>query len=182
MSDSTAKPASKRAGRASEEAALRARTEADIAFIEALSRVLRENDLAEIEVSREFADHQLDVRLSRVSSIAPAPLAAPAVLSAPAPMLSAPAMDGPGEKSGGAEPSGDAVTAPMVGTVYLSPEPDADAYVSVGDRVEEGQTLLIIEAMKTMNHIPSPRAGVVREILVANAQPVEYGAPLLVVS
>jgi acetyl-CoA carboxylase biotin carboxyl carrier protein len=69
----------------------------------------------------------------------------------------------------------------MVGTAYLSAEPGAAPFVSVGDRVTEGQTLLIVEAMKTMNHIPSPKAGVVRRVLVEDGAPVEYGAPLMVV-
>ena len=69
----------------------------------------------------------------------------------------------------------------MVGTVYLSAEPGADPFVQPGDRVEEGQTLLIVEAMKTMNQIPAPKAGVVRRVLVEDKQPVEYGAPLMIV-
>ena len=69
----------------------------------------------------------------------------------------------------------------MVGTAYLAPEPGARPFVDVGDRVKEGQTLLIIEAMKTMNQIPAPRAGTVKEILVDDAQPVEYGEPLLII-
>jgi acetyl-CoA carboxylase biotin carboxyl carrier protein len=73
-----------------------------------------------------------------------------------------------------------AVTSPMVGTVYLQPEPGAAAFVKVGDTVEEGQTLLIVEAMKTMNHIPAPRAGTVKRILVEDGAPVEFGAPLMI--
>ena len=74
-----------------------------------------------------------------------------------------------------------AVASPMVGTAYLQPEPGSDPFVKVGDEVVEGQTLLIVEAMKTMNHIPAPRAGTVRQILVQNGAPVEYGAPLMIV-
>jgi acetyl-CoA carboxylase biotin carboxyl carrier protein len=74
-----------------------------------------------------------------------------------------------------------AVTSPMVGTAYLSPEPGAKAYVEVGDEVREGQTLLIVEAMKTMNQIPSPRAGKVTRIMVEDGRPVEYGEPLMIV-
>ena len=76
---------------------------------------------------------------------------------------------------------GEQVKSPMVGTIYLRPQPDADPYVRVGDRVQEGQTLLIVEAMKTMNPIPSPREGVILEILVDDAQPVEFGEPLVVI-
>jgi acetyl-CoA carboxylase biotin carboxyl carrier protein len=106
----------------------------------------------------------------------PAPSAPPAAASAAAP-APAPATDPAGDPS--AHPG--AVTSPMVGTAYLSPEPGAAAFVSVGDKVAEGQTLLIVEAMKTMNQIPAPRAGTVKRILVEDASPVEYGAPLMIV-
>ena len=76
---------------------------------------------------------------------------------------------------------GDAVKSPMVGTVYLQPQPGSPSFVKPGDKVKEGQTLLIIEAMKTMNPIPAPRAGTVVEILVGDAQPVEFGEPLVVI-
>jgi acetyl-CoA carboxylase biotin carboxyl carrier protein len=76
---------------------------------------------------------------------------------------------------------GDAVKSPMVGTVYLQPQPDAPAFVKVGDTVTAGQTLMIVEAMKTMNPIPAPKGGRVVEILVADAQPVEFGEPLIVI-
>ncbi|MFZ1663011.1 MAG: biotin/lipoyl-containing protein, partial [Paracoccaceae bacterium] len=74
-----------------------------------------------------------------------------------------------------------AVSSPMVGTVYLSPEPGSDPFIAIGTPVKEGQTVLIIEAMKTMNHIPAPRAGTVKRILVEDGSPVEYGAPLLII-
>ncbi|MEL7173043.1 MAG: acetyl-CoA carboxylase biotin carboxyl carrier protein [Pseudomonadota bacterium] len=157
-------------------------TEADVAFIRALAEILKENDLGEIEVAREWGDDdELKIRLSRP---APAPVitAAPAVptpqpAAAPAPAASAPAAPAPAASAAAPE---NAVTSPMVGTAYLSGEPGADPFVSVGDQVTEGQTLLIIEAMKTMNQIPAPRAGRVAAILVANAEPVEFGAPLVV--
>ncbi|MEL6575925.1 MAG: acetyl-CoA carboxylase biotin carboxyl carrier protein [Pseudomonadota bacterium] len=157
-------------------------TEADVAFIRALAEILKENDLGEIEVAREWGDDdELKIRLSRP---APAPVitAAPAVATpqpaaAPAPAASAPAAPAPAASAAAPE---NAVTSPMVGTAYLSGEPGADPFVSVGDQVTEGQTLLIIEAMKTMNQIPAPRAGRVAAILVANAEPVEFGAPLVV--
>jgi acetyl-CoA carboxylase biotin carboxyl carrier protein len=159
-------------------------SEDDIAFIRALAEMLRESDLGEIEVSREFGeDDALKVRLSRpiaapVTAVyhAPAPIAAPAaapVAAAPAPALDL-AREDPASHPG-------AVTSPMVGTAYLSPEPGAAAYVKVGDTVREGQTLMIIEAMKTMNQIPSPRAGTVSRILIDDKQPVEYGAILMIV-
>jgi len=155
--------------------------EDDIAFIRALAQLLRETDLGELEVSREFGeDDALRVRLTR--SVA-APVAVH--VAAPAPRAQGPAAPEPALVAA-AQPEDPAdhpgaVTSPMVGTAYLSPEPGAAAYVKVGDAVREGQTLLIIEAMKTMNQIPSPRAGVVKRILIEDRQPVEFGAPLMIV-
>lgn len=159
------------------------RNEADVAFIEALAELLARNELHEIAVKREYGEaDRLNVRIIR-SAPAPAP-APPAALPAPAPAPAtpgqppapapAPATDDPAQHPG-------AVTSPMVGIAYLAPEPGAQAFVGVGSQVVEGQTLLIIEAMKTMNHIPSPRAGTVKRILVSNETPVEYGAPLMII-
>ncbi len=159
--------------------------DADVAFVEALAAVLRDNDLAELEVERGTkAEGKLTVRLTRLTAApatfqhaapvaaAPAPSAAPAPAAAPAP-----------DTSDEADPSSlpGAITSPMVGTVYLQPEPEADPFVKVGDAVTEGQTLLIVEAMKTMNHIHAPKSGTVKRILVEDGAPVEYGAPLMVV-
>lgn len=156
----------------------------DVAFIKALAELLRENDLTELRVKREYAeDDSLDVRVSRLSPAAPqmqpvVQSAAPSQAAAPAPSAPsappAPESDDPARLPG-------AVTSPMVGTIYLSPEPGADAFVKTGDKVSEGQTLLIVEAMKTMNHIAAPRAGTVRRILVEDGSPVEFGAPLMIV-
>lgn len=149
----------------------------DVAFIRALAELLRENDLTELEVGREYGqDDSLNVRVARqIMAPPPAPLqmqaAAPmAAASAPA---AAPLSDDPAQDPG-------AVTSPMVGTAYLASEPGAADFVKVGDTVTEGQTLLIVEAMKTMNQIPSPRAGKVKRILVEDGAPVEYGAPLVI--
>lgn len=153
--------------------------DADVAFIQALAQLLRDNDLSEIEVEREFGeDDELKVRLSRGAPFAPPMMQAPAPVQpvAPTPQpaaAAAPAAADPAEHPG-------CVTSPMVGTVYLAAEPGAASFVTVGDRVEAGQTLLIIEAMKTMNQIPSPKSGVVKEILVSNEEPIEFGAPLLI--
>jgi acetyl-CoA carboxylase biotin carboxyl carrier protein len=163
-------------------AASRQRAEADVAFVEALARVLKDNDLAEIEVTREYGeDDELQVRLSRYAAAAMPMMAPPPALPAPshAPSAAPAAVAAPVESDPGDHPG--CVPSPMVGTVYLAAEPGAPVFVSEGDRVEEGQTLLIVEAMKTMNHIPSPRAGVVKKILVSNEQPVEYGSPLMIV-
>lgn len=152
----------------------------DIAFIRALAELLRETDLTEIEVSREFGeDDELRVRLTRAL---PAPVAAPIHVAVPAaaPAPVAAAAPAPARAEDPADHPG-AVTSPMVGTVYLAPEPGAGAFVRVGDQVDAGQTVLIVEAMKTMNQIPAPRGGVVRRILVEDRQPVEYGAPLMII-
>ena len=154
----------------------------DIAFVKALAEVLRDNDLGELEVERGSKhDTKLSVRISKsapvVQAMAPAPVAAApasAPSAAPAAAPSSAASDDPSDLPG-------AIPSPMVGTVYLAPEPDAANFVSVGDTVAEGQTLLIIEAMKTMNHIHAPRAGTVKRVLVENGAAVEFGAPLMVV-
>jgi acetyl-CoA carboxylase biotin carboxyl carrier protein len=152
----------------------------DVEFIKALSEILRENDLTEIEVSRDYGESDsIDVRVAR--EIHAAPVAAPApVAAAPvaAAVAAAPATPTPPEDP--AQHAG-AVTSPMVGTVYLAAEPGAAPFVSVGDKVSEGQTLLIIEAMKTMNQIPSPQAGVVKRILVDDASAAEFGTPLMII-
>ena len=153
--------------------------DADVAFIQALAEVLRENDLTEVKVKREYGeDDSLDVRVSRqqpqqvMAAAVAAPVAAATVAAAPA--AAAPAAS--------ADPASDpgAVTSPMVGTIYLAAEPGAPAFVSVGTVVAEGDTLLIVEAMKTMNHIPAPRAGKVTRILVDDGSAVEFGSPLVI--
>ncbi|ODR98859.1 acetyl-CoA carboxylase biotin carboxyl carrier protein subunit [Methyloceanibacter methanicus] len=143
----------------------------DTDLIRELATLLDETGLTEIEI-------ELDGRRFRVArsvNVTAAPVAA-APVSAPEP--SEPKRAAASEEAG-AHP--DAVTSPMVGTAYRSPEPGATAFVEVGSSVTAGQTLLIIEAMKTMNHIPSPRAGKVTAILVEDGQPVEYGEPLIVI-
>ncbi len=149
--------------------------EQDVAFIRALAELLRDSELTEIEVERTYAENNaLNVRLSRAATAAPVHVPAPAQ---PAPAAAAP--EAPAEPAG--PDLSNALTSPMVGTAYLSSEPDTAAFVKVGDTVTEGQTVLIIEAMKTMNQIPSPRAGTVRQILVDNAEPVEFGHPLMII-
>ena len=158
--------------------------DSDVSFIQALAELLRANDLTELQVKRDYGENDsLNVRVSRQMMVA-APAAAPAAHAAPAapatpatPAAPAPAGDGGGDP---AKHPG-AVTSPMVGTVYLSPEPGAAAFASVGQQVSEGDTLLIIEAMKTMNHIPAPRAGTVKRVLVEDGGPVEFGAPLMII-
>ena len=156
----------------------------DVEFISALSALLREHDLTEIEVRREFGEDQcIDLRVARQVEVvaAPAPIAAAAPAPvAPAPRAAAESTATPAAASDDPAQHPGAVTSPMVGTAYLQPEPGSPSFVSVGDKVSEGQTLLIIEAMKTMNQIPSPRAGTVKRILVEDGSPVEFGAPLVI--
>ena len=151
--------------------------DADVAFIEALAALLRENDLTELQVKREYGEaDSLNVRVSRMTQPAPvatAPVAAPAPIAVAASSAPAAASEDPASHPG-------AVTSPMVGTVYMQAEPGSPAFISVGQQVAEGDTLLIVEAMKTMNHIPAPRAGTVKRILVEDGAPVEYGAPLVI--
>ena len=158
--------------------------EDDVAFIKALAELLNENDLTEVQVKREYGeDDSLNVRVSRKMQAAPmaVPIAAPAPVAAAAPASVAPAA-AESAAPAAADPAQhpDAITSPMVGTAYLQPEPGSPAFVKVGDTVEEGQTLLIIEAMKTMNQIPAPKGGKVVRILVEDGSPVEFGAPLMI--
>ena len=154
--------------------------DSDVSFIRALAELLRANDLTELEVKREYADNdRLNVRVSRggVVAQAPAPVAAPAapVAAQVTAAAEAPAVSGDPAAHPGA------VTSPMVGTVYLQAEPGSQPFATVGQSVKTGDTLLIIEAMKTMNQIPAPHAGVIKRILVEDGAPVEYGAPLMII-
>ena len=155
--------------------------EQDIEFIKALAELLRDNDLTEIEVNREFGDDDsMTVRVARqFQTVAPAP--APVQVAAPM-AIPAPAATSSGVPQAAPDPADDpgVVPSPMVGTAYLQAEPGAPSFVKVGDQVAEGQTILIIEAMKTMNQIAAPRSGRVKRILITDGQPVEFGAPLMI--
>lgn len=154
------------------------RNNADVAFIQALAELLNANKLTEISVKRDYAENDsLNVRVSKqpnVVAATPAPVQASVPAAATPAAATATPQDDPAQHPG-------AVTSPMVGTVYLQSEPGTSPFVAVGASVEEGQTLLIIEAMKTMNQIPAPRAGTVKRILVGDGSPVEYGAPLMII-
>jgi acetyl-CoA carboxylase biotin carboxyl carrier protein len=146
----------------------------DQALIRDLANILNETDLTEIEIEQ----NDLRIRVSRAgtpqyvqaTAPAPAPVAAP-VAAAPVASVEAPSVRDPKN----------VVSAPMVGTCYLCPAPGTPPFVGVGSMVKEGQTLLIIEAMKTMNQIPAPRAGKIVEVIAEDGQPVEYGQPLFVI-
>jgi acetyl-CoA carboxylase biotin carboxyl carrier protein len=144
----------------------------DTRLVRKLAGILKDTGLSEIEVERG----DLRIRVARELTVAAQPAAA-APVAAAAVAAAAPAA------AAEAAPAhnGDAVPSPMVGTVYLQPQPGAEPFIRVGQTVVEGQTLLIVEAMKTMNPIPAPRGGKVIEILVADSQPVEFGEPLVVI-
>ncbi|THD61907.1 acetyl-CoA carboxylase biotin carboxyl carrier protein [Phenylobacterium sp.] len=147
----------------------------DARLVRRLADILTETGLSEIEVEHSG----LKIRVAKTLTAAPMTYAA-----APAPVAAPPAAP---QAAVGVEPavparaSGDEVKSPMVGSVYLQPEPGADPFVKVGDTVAAGQTLMIIEAMKTMNPIPAPKAGKIVAILVEDGQPVEFGEPLAVI-
>ncbi|WP_086608172.1 acetyl-CoA carboxylase biotin carboxyl carrier protein [Erythrobacter donghaensis] len=152
----------------------------DTALVRELAELLNETGLTEIEV--EDDDRKIRVSRGAVASAAPVYAAAPApVAAAPAP--AAAAAPAPAEAAAPAGPDmTNAVKSPMVGTAYLTPEPGAAPFIAVGKAVKEGDTLLIVEAMKVMNPITAPRSGTVTAILIETAQPVEFDQPLVVIS
>lgn len=143
------------------------------AWIRELAAILQETGLTEIEI--EKGEVRLRVARAAAMTFAATTNAAPAAPAIAAPLAAAPAAGAAPAKRVGAVPS------PMVGTAYLSPSPGADPFIRKGDQVREGQTIMIIEAMKTMNPIAAPRAGAVVEIHVADGQPVEFGEVLAVI-
>lgn len=160
---------------------LKNETEIDTSLVRSLADILNDTDLTEIEVERG----ELRIRVAReVTMAAPvhyAPAPAPAAQAAPAaaaPAAAAP-VSMPSDPATIVARSGEEVKSPMVGTAYLQASPEAPPFCQPGDKVKKGQTLLIVEAMKTMNPIQSPRDGVVKEVLVGDAQPVEFGEPLV---
>ncbi len=142
-------------------------------IIRELADLLDETGLSEIEIEKSG----LRVRVARQTAVATTVAAPAAIAAAPAP-AAAPA------EAGGVDPSKDpgTVTSPMVGTAYRAPEPGKPSFVNVGDTVKEGDTLAIVEAMKTMNQIPAPRSGTIKAVLFENGQPVEFGDPLVIIS
>jgi acetyl-CoA carboxylase biotin carboxyl carrier protein len=144
----------------------------DTRLVRRLAAILSETGLTEVEIEKG----DLRIKVCRQVTAIAAPVAAAPVLAAPAPAA------GPVQaESTESLPAGEVVKSPMVGTAYLQPEPHAPPFIRVGDRVSAGQTLLIVEAMKTMNAIAAPKAGVISAIMVVDGQPVEFGAPLAVI-
>lgn len=152
----------------------------DSALVRELAELLSANELTEIEV--EDGDRKIKVR-RELFVAAPAVQLAPAASAPIAPAYTSTPTGAASEASAAAEslPAGDLVRSPMVGTAYLSAEPGAKAFASPGQAVKEGDTLLIVEAMKVMNPITAPRAGTIKQVLVSNAQPVEFDQPLVVI-
>lgn len=149
----------------------------DADLVRSLADILNDTDLTEIEVERG----DLKIKVKREITVAAAPIqyaAAPAPVAHAAPAAAPLSM--PSDPATIVARAGEEVKSPMVGTAYLQPAPGADPFIKVGDKVKKGQTLVIVEAMKTMNPIQSPRDGVVAEILVGDAQPVEFGEALVV--
>ena len=152
--------------------------EFDAESVGKVADMMNEKDLAEVEIVHD----DYSIRLSKASAVAPVMAAAPAVAPAPvaaAPVAAAPAAAEATPASMDNHPG--AVKSPMVGTAYLAANPDSPNFVKEGDAVTEGQTLLIVEAMKVMNQIPAPKSGTVKAVLVANAEPIEFGQPLVVI-
>ena len=151
--------------------------EIDAALVRQLADILNETSLTEIEVERG----ELRIRVAREITAAPVMQYAAAPMQAPAqaaPAAAAP-LSMPSDPATIVAKAGETVKSPMVGTAYLQASPEAAPFIKVGDTVKKGQTLVIVEAMKTMNPIQAPRDGVVAEILIGDAQPVEYGEPLV---
>ena len=150
--------------------------EPNTALVKALADILDDAGLAELE----YETDDVAIRLSRVSGAAPVAAVAPVAAPAPAALPAAPAASAADSAADLSTHPG-AVTSPMVGTAYISPEPGAAAFVEEGSAVKKGQTLLIVEAMKVMNPITAPTDGTVSKILVKNAQPIEFGEVLVVI-
>ena len=151
----------------------------DLSFIENLIELLKKNDLTNLEISRDEGDDRgISIRLSQQSNIA-----------LPIENVNTRIVTNVGSSDSNSTPissedptlENGAVTSPMVGTCFLQTEPGSPPFVSIGTTVVEGQTLLIIEAMKTMNHIPAPKAGTIKRILIEDGTPVEFGAPLMII-
>ena len=158
--------------------------ENDVVFIQALAELLSSQDLTEIEVNRLYGeDNSLNVRISKAQNVThmTAAPAAPLATAAPAAPATAPAAEAPAAIRRSLPPIQVPVTSPMVGTVYLQAEPGSPPFITVGAKVSEGDTILIIEAMKTMNQIPAPKAGTVTRILVEDSAAVEFGSPLVII-
>ncbi len=157
---------------------IKAKASSETSLVKELADILNATDLSEIEMKKG----DLKIRVSKHSGVAMQTIAAPAAAAAPAPIATAgaPAAAAPSASSDASAHPG-AVKSPMVGTAYVRPSPDADPFVKVGDKVKEGDTIVLVEAMKTFNPITAPKSGKVEELLVGDAQPVEFGETLFII-
>ena len=155
----------------------------DSQVIKDLAELLNETGLTEIEIESSGMRIKVARGGGQATAYVPAPAPASAPLAAPAETQNTAGSETPDAPAPAEDPAAHpgAVKSPMVGTAYLSPEPSAAAFIKVGDTVSEGQTLLIVEAMKTMNPITAPRAGKITQIIVQNEQPVEFDQPLVII-
>ena len=155
----------------------------DSQVIKDLAELLNETGLTEIEIESGGMRIKVARGCGQPTAYVPAPPPASAPLAAPAETQNKAGAETPDAPLPAEDPAAHpgAVKSPMVGTAYLSPEPSAAAFIKVGDKVNEGQTLLIVEAMKTMNPIAAPRAGKITQIIVQNEQPVEFDQPLVII-
>jgi acetyl-CoA carboxylase biotin carboxyl carrier protein len=173
MSSKKKKPAAKPAAKPAPKPVLKSKSGIDVAAIHELAELLDATGLTEIEIDHKGAR----IRVSRGGGISIATTS-----TGPAPAPSAPAAPAPAPAAAPSGPPAGAVPSPMVGTVYLSPEPGKPPFISVGKTVKEGDTLFIVEAMKTMNAITAPRGGTVKDICVGDGTPVEFGQTLAVIA
>ena len=155
----------------------------DVEFVQSLAKLLNQNELTELEVSREYGEtDKINVRVSKSGSVQVPYVSTPQTNIAQPPsagIVQQEETSGQNNNDPVSHPG--AVTSPMVGTIYMQAEPGAAPFISVGSTVSEGDTLLIVEAMKTMNQIPSPKSGTVKRIFVEDGAAVEFGSPLVVV-
>ena len=155
----------------------------DVEFVQSLAKLLNQNELTELEVSREYGEtDKINVRVSKSGSVQVPYVSTPQTNIAHPPSAGIVQKEGTsGQNNNDPVSHPGAVTSPMVGTIYMQAEPGAEPFISVGSTVSEGDTLLIVEAMKTMNQIPSPKSGTVKRIFVEDGAAVEFGSPLVVV-
>tara|TARA_A200000113_G_scaffold109397_1_gene98192 strand:- start:484 stop:978 length:495 start_codon:yes stop_codon:yes gene_type:complete len=155
----------------------------DVEFVQSLAKLLNQNELTELEVSREYGEtDKINVRVSKSGSVQIPYVSTPPTNIAHPPSAGIVQQEGTsGQNNNDPVSHPGAVTSPMVGTIYMQAEPGAEPFISVGSTVSEGDTLLIVEAMKTMNQIPSPKSGTVKRIFVEDGAAVEFGSPLVVV-
>ncbi len=155
----------------------------DVEFVQSLAKLLNQNELTELEVSREYGEtDKINVRVSKSGSVQIPYVSTPQTNIAHPPSAGIVQQEQtPVQNNNDPVSHPGAVTSPMVGTIYMQAEPGAEPFISVGSTVSEGDTLLIVEAMKTMNQIPSPKSGTVKRIFVEDGAAVEFGSPLVVV-